>query len=240
MVNYMKAELLKQKNSFNQKIIWLIPMVTSIIAFFLMGAGYVQTASYNWWYVLFLPFTFTYISASIIKKEKKFNYHGLFGLVENKKMLWYAKSAAATMYLFITCILFFVITMIDGFIFLEQITIVNNLIASLLLFITFAWQIPFFMLITLKINMFVSILISLVCNLMIASICAIESYWWVPFSIPARLMCPVIKVLPNGLLMEKENPLGNNGVIIPGIIITIVLYIALNIFSAKIFEKQEV
>lgn len=239
MINYIKAEFLKQKNSFNQKIIWLVPMVVVIISFLLMGAGYVQTASYNWWYVLFLPFTFTYISASIMKKEKKYNYHGLFGIVHNKKKLWYAKIAIGTVYLLVTCILFFVITMIAGFIFVKQITVVNNLLASLLLFVTFAWQIPLFMLITLKLNMFVSILISLVCNLMIACICAVESYWWVPFSIPARLMCPVIKVLPNGLLMSNDNPLSSNQVIIPGILITVVLYVVLNIITSKIFEKQE-
>ena len=240
MVNYLKAELLKQKRSFNNKIIWLVPIINIIITFLLMGVNYIQTASYNWWYVLFLPFTFTYISASIISKEKKYNFHGLFGIVKDKRQLWYGKILASTIYLFLTCFTFSTMTIICGLTLNEQIPVWNNLCAGLLLFVTFAWQIPLFMFISLKINMFLSVLLSAGCNLIIAAICAVESYWWVPFAIPARIMCPVIKVLPNGLLMETNNPLNNNNVIWIGVLITVSLYFVISYITAKIFESQEV
>ncbi|WP_291579944.1 lantibiotic immunity ABC transporter MutE/EpiE family permease subunit [Clostridium sp. UBA6640] len=240
MANYLKAELLKQKHSFNKKIIWLVPVVNIIIACALMGVNYIQTASYNWWYVSFLPFTFTYVSSSIINKDKKFNFHGLFGIAEDKKQLWYAKILTSTIYLFIACFIFLALITVCGFIFNEQISILDNLCASVLLFITFAWQIPLFMFITLKINMFFSVLLSVGCNLFIACICAVESYWWIPFSIPARVMCPVIKVLPNGLLMPMDSLLDNNNVIWIGVLITVTLYTLISVVTAKIFEKQEV
>lgn len=240
MVNYLKAEILKQKHSFNNIIIWLIPIVNIIIAFLLMSEKYIQTASYNWWYVLFLPFTFTFIASSIVNKDRKFNNHGLFGIVKDKKKIWYSKIITAILYLTYTCFIFFVFTMLCGLVFNEQISIASNLLASVLLLVTFAWQIPFFMLVTLKFNMFLSIILSMACNLWIACICAVESYWWIPFAIPARLMCPVINVLPNGLLLSADNPLNNANVVLVGVTITTILYIVLSFITAKIFEKQEV
>jgi len=240
MVNFLKAEFLKQKHSFNNVIVWLIPVINILISFVLTGPTYIQTASYNWWYILFLPFVLTYISSSIIKKDCKFNLHGLFGIVKNKKQLWYAKIGTATIYLFLTCFIFSLFTSICGFVFQRQIPVFDNILAGILLFITFAWQIPLFMFISLKINMFLSVLLSAGCNLIIAAICAVESYWWVPFAIPARIMCPVIKVLPNGLLMETNNPLNNNNVIWIGVLITVSLYFVISYITAKIFESQEV
>lgn len=240
MVNYLKAEILKQKHSFNNMIIWLIPIVNIIISFLLMGPEYIQSNSYNWWYVLFLPFISTFIASSIVKKDRKYNNHGLFGIVKDKKKIWYSKITIATLYLAFTCFIFFLFTVICGRIFNEQIPLASNLLASVLLFVTFAWQIPFFLFVTLKFNMFLSIILSMVCNLWIACMCGVESYWWIPFAIPARLMCPVINVLPNGLLLSADNPLNNTNVILVGVIITIILYIVLSFSTAKIFENQEI
>lgn len=240
MADYLSAEFLKQKRSFQNVILWLIPLINIIISLILMGPEYVQTASYNWWYILFLPFTFTYISASLLKRDRKYNFHGLFGIVQDKKQLWYVKLAAATIYLFLSCLIFLLLTIICGVVFHQQIPLLNNIAASAVLFITFAWQIPLLMYMTLRFNMYFSIIVSIFCSLFVACICAVESYWWVPFAIPARLMCPIIKVLPNGLLLSPDSPLNRSNVIVPGIIITILLYLILSAATAKLFEKQEV
>ncbi|HWT76749.1 MAG TPA: lantibiotic immunity ABC transporter MutE/EpiE family permease subunit [Mobilitalea sp.] len=240
MVNFLKAEFLKQKHSFNNVIVWLIPVINILISFVLTGPTYIQTASYNWWYILFLPFVLTYISSSIIKKDCKFNLHGLFGIVKNKKQLWYAKIGTATIYLFLTCFIFSLFTSICGFVFQRQIPVFDNILAGILLFITFAWQIPLFMFIALKVNVFLSIMVSVICNSLIGCVYGVGSYWWIPFAIPARLMCPIIKVLPNGLIMSADNPLKHNNVILPGIVITVALYLVGSYMTAKFFENQEV
>lgn len=240
MRNYLKSERIKQKRTFQNKLVMATPVICLILSFLLMGSGYVQTAGYNWWYILFLPFTFTYISGAIISSEKKHNYHGLFAVCEKKEKLWYAKIGIATMYLLITNVIFCVFSIACGVVWGQYISIENNVLANLILTITFAWQIPFFMLITLKSNLFFSILISVVGNLGIACICAVENIWWIPFGIPARLMCPVIGVQPNGLFVEPGSPLGESGVILPGLLLTIALYIILSVISAQIFKRQEV
>lgn len=240
MIKYVQSELLKQKRCFNNTVVWIFPLITILIAFLLMGPSYVQKGAFNWWYVMFLPFTFTFVSSSIVKKEIKRNYHGLLGIFENKKQIWYAKIITSTIYLFITCFIFFAAITICGLIFESDILISKCFLGSLLLFITFMWQIPFFMFIAQKTSTFLTVIISMICNLGIACICGVKECWWIPFSIPARLMCPTIGVLPNGLPVELGSILNDSNVILPGVIITVSLYVILAGLTAHWFNKKEV
>ncbi|QHI72252.1 lantibiotic immunity ABC transporter MutE/EpiE family permease subunit [Aminipila terrae] len=240
MLNYIKSEFLKQKYTFNNKIIWVTSLAAIVISLLLMPSSYTQTFTYNCWYITFLPFTFAFISASIVRKDVKYNYHGLFGVATDKKQLWYAKIITGTLYLFFACIIFFIEMAICGIVFIEKISIANNLLASVLIFITFAWQVPFFMIVSQKTNLFVSVFLSMVCNIAISCVFAVKSCWWIPFSIPARLMCPVIHVMPNALPVEQNSIYENPDVILPGVIITVILFFAVSFITTKIFEKQEV
>lgn len=240
MYAIIKSELLKQKHSFNKKLLWIAPIITILLAFALMAGAYIQSGAYNWWYILILPGALTIITSSVITNERKRKFHGLFSDLVDIKKLWYSKILICTIYLGFTCLIFFIGITISGYIFGSQIPIINSFIASILLFILFAWQIPFWMYFSMKVNTSFSVIISIICNLGVAVICAVEPIWWVPFAIPARVMCPVIGVMPNGLLVESSSYLLNNIVISIGIIITIALYISLSYFTAKWFEKQEV
>ena len=97
--------------------------------------------------------------------------------------------------------MFFVVITIMGFIFETAIQVQNSLLASTILFITFSWQIPVLMYLTMKFSTGFTIIISILCNFlggillaltqMVDSIC-----------IPSKLMCYVIRVMPNGLSVE--------------------------------------
>lgn len=174
-----------------------------------------------------------------MKKERKYLFHGMFAIVEDKKKLWYAKIFVSSGYLLLACLIFGVLSIIGGFLCYEQISVGRNLVASILLAVTFAWQIPFFMLLTLKCGMILSLVVSVFCNLVLACMMAVGNFWWMPFAIPARIMCPVIRILPNGLLLEEESSLSNPNVIIIGVVISLILYVAGTFISARVFEKQE-
>lgn len=241
MLNYLAAERLKQKHSFNNHIIWILPFVTIIIAYLLMGPVYFQADAFNWWYIFLLPFTFTFLSASIVKKDTRNNYHGLFNICIDKKQLWYAKIGVSTYYLLLTNLVFYLLVLIMQPMYNFSFSMWDSLIACLILFITFAWQIPLFQFLTQKTNMFVTIILSLVCNIVLPCIFTSSSHWiLIPFCIPARLMCAIIRVAPNGLLIEPNNYLLNKDVIGPGIIISLLLYILLSFATARLFKKQEV
>lgn len=240
MLNFVKSEWLKQKHSFNKVLLWLAPLLTILLAFVLMGGSNLQNGSYNWWYTILLPGCFTIFSAFTVAREQKKNRHGLFGVAVQKNKLWIAQIILCTLFLFTTCIIFFVGVTVGGMLLGQTIAVVSSFWASLLLFVTYAWQIPFWMFVTEKIGTFTAILFSILCNFGIAVILAVKSFWWVPFSIPARIMCPVIGVLPNGLQVETGSKMADAGVILPGVLITVILYILLMFVTSLWFQKREV
>lgn len=80
MINLIKSEWMKQKGTFNKKIIIVMPIVALFVAYLLMGVAditMVQEYSYYMWYLLILPFVVTWIGASLVNSEKKYNFHGL-------------------------------------------------------------------------------------------------------------------------------------------------------------------
>ena len=211
-------------------------MTAILLAYLLMMGTYLKSGSFNEWYIIILPFTFAMISSSIVVNDKRKNYHGMFSIINSKKELWYAKIITGSLYLFVTCMIFAFILSFFG----DFSSALNNFTASFVLFITFAWQVPLFMFISDKVGIFFSVLISVVCNLGIAVVCAVEKVWWIPFAIPSRLMCPIIGVMPNGLPVESNSIFSNSNVIIPGLIITIALYFIVSYVTGVIFEKKEV
>ncbi|MEG1138457.1 MAG: lantibiotic immunity ABC transporter MutE/EpiE family permease subunit [Lachnospiraceae bacterium] len=240
MINFVKSELLKQRHSFNRMLLWLAPILTLLLALAMMGGSNLQNGAYNWWYTVLLPGSFTIFSAFTIARERKKNRHGLFGVVVQKSRLWLAQIIVGILFLLVSCIIFFVGGTFLGFLFGETINWMSCLTGSLLLVITFAWQIPLWMCVTELMGTVTTILLSMVCNSGIAVICAAESYWWIPFSIPARLMCPIIGVLPNGLWVEAGSPMEHSNVILPGIMITAALLMVFTIVTTLWFQKREV
>ena len=214
MNKILQSEHLKQKHTFQKKLIYLAPLVSIAIAFVLMGGYYIQKSAYNWWYTLILPGSFTMICSFIISNDRKRKFNGLFSVIVDKQKIWYSKIIISTMYLGLSCLVFFVVITIMGFIFETAIQVQNSLLASTILFITFSWQIPILL--------------------------ALTPIWWIPFAIPSKLMCYVIRVMPNGLSVEAGAYPFDIKVILIGVLVTITLYIVTSYLTAKWFEKQEV
>ena len=63
--------------------------------------------------------------------------------------------------------------------------------------------------------------------------------WW-HTAIPSKLMCYIIRVMPNGLSVEAGAYPFDIKVILIGVLVTITLYIVTSYLTAKWFEKQEV
>ena len=240
MKKYLYSEWLKHKKSFTVKLLIIMPLVTILLAVLMMAGNYVQMLAYNWWYLLFLPFVVSYVAAYIISSDRKKNFYGLFGIVEHKQELIYGKGLAATLYLVITCVLFGILAGGAGFVFGRQIGMLANLSAVAVLAVTFAWQIPFSFLLALKLNVVFAVLVNVVCNIVFACACAEESLWWIPFAVPARMMCIVLGILPNGLLADDAAVFGDWMTVAGGVGISVLLYVVLTVVCGKVFEKQEV
>ena len=240
MFNFVKAELLKQKHRFSIKLLWIAPILTVLLVVAMMAGSHVQNGAYNWWYTILLPGSFTLFITLHTSGERRKNRHGFFGIVIEKKRLWISQVIFYVGYLLATCFVFFLATTLGGFVFGASLSHLQNALASFVLFLTFAWQIPLWMAVTEKMGKFIPVLLSLLCNCGLAVIWAVKEVWWIPFSIPARLMCPLIGVLPNGLAVEANSNLMSESVILPGIIITVGLFFATTWLTSFWFEKREV
>ncbi|MGS5020144.1 lantibiotic immunity ABC transporter MutE/EpiE family permease subunit [Paenibacillus sp. JJ1683] len=241
MQQYIAAEHLKLKRSFTKKLVWLAPIVTLLLYTGLMGGHMFQSASYNWWYIMLLPGALTLMCSGVIQKDgKKLKYRAILGMSVDLAQVWYGKIGVCVRLLMVSSIILFVGITLGRFVFSSSVTLAGSVAATLILFVTFLWQIPLCLFLTDRIGMFATLIINMLGNVACTILFATSSIWWaVPYAIPARLMCAVIQVLPNGLAVPSEDPLLDRGVIVPGLVITVGLFMILSVLTAMSFRKRE-
>lgn len=240
MISIIKAERLKWKKTFIPKLLWLAPIVTILMSVGLMGGNFFQTGAYNWWYVLLLPGSLTICCALVIEKDAKLKYHSVLALPLNLKKIWFGKILACSTWLLLITIIFLVGITAGGWIFGNGLSISESLIGSLLIFLTFLWQIPLCLFLAAKCGTYLTILINIVANVVGIVVFADSEFWFsYPFAISARLMCPALGILPNGLPVPEGSTLSSTEVILPGILISLALFTIVSLLTARWFQKVE-
>lgn len=248
MYSYFKAEALKMKHTFAKKLIFLAPIFTVLLSLVLAPA-YFQIDCYNWWYAMILPGSISLECTLVAVKDMKMKNRAVLSLPINLKKVWISKVLVCTA-MFICASMFLLLgSIVLGNIIklgpMGRINILNGLLGILVLIITFLWQIPLCLFLGSRIGMFPTILINIGAYMILGIVAATESIWYlIPYAIPARLMCPIIKVLPNGLPAVKGSmtfkpEMLSSSVILPGIIITLILFVILTVVTAKWYERQE-
>lgn len=236
MINIIRSEFIKSKNTSINKFIWVAPLLTTVIAF-LLGGG--QNGAYNWWYTLFLPGTLSIISAHIITSEKKLSYKGLFLYPIEKRNIWLGKIAYITILLIETSIIFMISIYAISFISPITITLKDNVTATIILILAFLFQIPINLLLTTKFNMYVAVLFSMFMSMVsTVSFGSSAVIRFSPYGIGQYLMCPVLHIFPNGLPVPKGSPFLNRDMVISNIIIGFIIFVILSIITMKWFQNR--
>lgn len=242
MLSYIQAENLKCSRTFAKKLVVITPVCMVLLAF---GTGmYFTVNGYNWWYTLILPGFVTLLTALVNQNEdKKLRYRAVFALPVSLKKTWTAKVLLIGIYVAAACgihmagILLGVFTIRSGM----SVAFYRIIAATLLLIITSIWQIPLCLFLSKKFGLLTTILLNLGGGIVLEIIAATKSFWWVcPYSWASRLMCPVLGVLPQGVMAEAGDPLLNPGVIPLGIVLSIAFFALLLLVTAQWFPKQEV
>lgn len=239
MMHYMSAELQKMKRTFLIKILWLGPLIALICAY---GGG--QSSGYYFWYSTLLPGVLTIISAMVIQKDAKMKYRSVFSLPVNKGKIWSGKIIACCTLFLTSCIIFTIgvscFNFIPRYLTTQHVLPAQSITASILLFITSLWQIPLCMFLSAKFGVFAAIILNIAANIIGGSEFAGKSLWYVfPYGITIREMCPVLHILPNGLPIPKGSPLLSSSIIMPGVLISLVIFALIWMFTAAWFERQE-
>lgn len=239
MINLLKAEKLKYKGTAIHLLLWVFPVMAFGMTAILLTPDYVQQSSYNWWYILLLPALLTSMVAFTLDQDRKKNWHGLMGIFQDKSEIWMGKIGYYCIVTMKTILVFLAINLLSTFLFPQKISLAENVLASIILYIGFIWQIPVIMFLTLKSGKIPALIISMMFNIILPATFSTSNLWMIPYAIPARLMIPLIDVLPNGLLNNGQGVLANSSVIFPGISICIVLFVLLSLITIKYFKKVE-
>lgn len=249
MMRYYYSENLKTKHLFVRKLT-VYGSIIAILLIFLLSSDFLYIHLFNWWYVIILPVIISFSCVLLSHIDGKMNDRAVRGLAVSFKNIWIAKSLVGIKYLVIACFLLFagyiLFTVVMSDARIIPIAFPNALLALFVILVTYLWQVPLFLFLGYKIGIFLSIASSLLFNTIIGPIVAAKSYWFIcPFSYPGRVLCPILKIMPNGLLLESGNPsftpaLGSYTVVPIGIILSVILLIISMWVTAYWYQNEEV
>jgi len=238
MLNVIKSEFLKGKHTSINKYVWATPLLIVLLSA-VLGGG--QNGAYNWWYVLFLPGMLAIISAQAVTREKKISYKGVFLYPVNKQAIWLGKILYISILLTISCTIFMISNYVIGFITSATITLKANITATVILIMTFLFQIPINLFMTARFNMFAAVLFNLIMSIISTVAYGSSSViQYSPYGIGQYLMVPVLHIFPNGLPVPQGSYYLNGNMIIAKTLIGFAVFIILSTATMIWFTRKEI
>lgn len=239
MSGIIQSELLKMRHTFSMKLVILAPLVTLLLSYLLSGI-YVQFSAYNWWYFMILPFVVSSCSAGMIVREKKTGMQNVVCLPVKFDKIWFGKTAALVILLFAANLLLWISTTAVGSVTTVTVSPLDGLIGCMLLFLAYIWQIPFIMLSVNFMGYIPTVLVSMAANVILsAALAETEWFLFVPYAIPARIVCPFFKMHINGIPLETGSPLLSGGYVLPALIISLGFALAVFWVGSKLFSRGD-
>ena len=237
MLGIIRSELLKMRHTFSMKLVILAPLVTLLLSFLLSGS-YVQFSAYNWWYIMILPLVVSLCSAGMIVREKKTGMQNIVCLPVQFSKIWLGKTVSLVILLFAANFLLWISTTAAGSMTTVNVSPLDGLIGCMLLFLTYLWQIPLIMLSVNFIGYIPTVLISMAANMILsAALAEAEWFLFIPYAIPARIVCPFFKMHVNGIPLESDSSLLSGGYVFPALIISLGFALAVFWGSSKLFSR---
>ncbi|RXE60619.1 lantibiotic immunity ABC transporter MutE/EpiE family permease subunit [Acetivibrio mesophilus] len=238
MLEIIKSEFQKSKRTTINKFALITPLFTLLICV-LWGGG--QNGAYNWWYVMFLPGMLSIISAQVITREKSLSYKGVLLYPQSKASVWVGKIIYVSILLAFSSLIFAVGIEVIGFLFGSTIPLKANMLATVILILTFLFTIPVSLFLTVQFNMFVAVLFNIGMTMIgVVSVGTNSILKFSPYAASSALMVPILHILPNGLPVQADSPLINGDLIVTDTIINIIVFIILTILTTVWFDKKEV
>ena len=241
VLSIVRAEYLKTGKSMGRILIWGFPIITFALAFVLtlgMTNAYAESV-WNWWYTLLLPGILAIICYLSITREKKTRYYHLMTLSISKRKLVMGKIIYMGCVILVSDMIIFVGATFGGFLLTTCVPFGGALAAVLVLTVTQLWEIPLFLFLSERFGMIVELLVCLVLTVGGVIIAPTGKWYFFVSSIPMRILCPLLHILPNGIRAEEGNPLLDAGVVFPGICISMIWFILATFLFLNWFDKRE-
>lgn len=242
MWNLCKAEHLKLKHTFGRKLPLFAPVLTILLVLSMtMGIeNSLPSGAWNWWYIMLLPGMLAILCCLNVKKDKKLNFYHMLSTRVPPRKSWAGKIMYCGLGLLVSNLIVFAATDLGGRILGTTVSAPEGFFGAVLLSITYLWEVPLYLFLSARFGMFASLFTSMVLSVTGVAILADTKFWWAwPAAVPVRLMCPVLGIKPNGLPVPGGSELLNPNVILPGVLISMVWFLLLLLFTSRWFDRWE-
>ncbi|MCM1121690.1 MAG: lantibiotic immunity ABC transporter MutE/EpiE family permease subunit [Eubacterium sp.] len=237
MVALIRAERLKMRHSFARICPLSAVLVQILISLCLSrGTAYYSVNAWNWWYTMILPGMLAILCTIGMQKEKRQRYANFLTTQISPAKCWCGKIACYAGQLLYANLLIFLGVSVGGILIGTTIPPLDSLAAALLLTVCYLWEIPLYMMLSVRFGMFASIFACMAVTVGSLVTLGASRLWWIcPASIPFRLMCPVLQIMPNGLIVEAGSHYMSAAVILPGAVLSMLWFAALTFVTARWF-----
>lgn len=210
MRNYYLAEKLKNRHTSAGKLVWIMPLLAVILAGCLTS-DYFTIDCYNWWYMVLFPGMTAFLCGGIGERDKKLGNRAVRTLPADMGAVWDGKVLTGIRCMGISLLILVSVVLVVSFV-LEQVfhsvfrislTPGQQILAGLVLFVTSLWQIPFCLFLQQAAGTFPMVFLYMGSMMLCEIELSLKPYFMiVPGGIPSRMMCILLKILPNGLVAE--------------------------------------
>lgn len=247
MLTLIKAELLKTKRTFLQKLMFLSPLLVLILPG-VMTPQYVIISGYNWWYTLILPAMIALFAALLNQYEsKKLKNKAIFCLPIDPGKIWLSKIIVLTIFLFGASVIHFLGLLCSSTFLPPQNepfqTPLMMFLASLVLCITYLWQIPFCLYLARHLKLIGTMLCNVFMGIALNIAMVNRPIWFLsPYAWGSRSMVHILHIMPNGLPTESgEAILMNSPSFEVGLslLLSLALTVIISLLTARSFRKLE-
>lgn len=207
MEAYFQAEAKKYRHSHLKILLFGIPLLNTLLSAVLTH-NYFSIDCYNWWYTLLFPGMNALLCFNIMNKDKRLKNQAILTLPCETGRVWDAKVGIGLLYSGAAMgALLFLSVFFGGLMrtalhinFTIDLTIMQQAAGSILIWVTSLWQIPFCLLLAQKLGNIPMLLIHVGLVGILGILASLKPWFWIfPQAVTSRLMCTVLKVLPNGL-----------------------------------------
>ncbi|KAF0993645.1 lantibiotic immunity ABC transporter MutE/EpiE family permease subunit [Geobacillus sp. TFV-3] len=247
MLTMIESERLKYKRTFAKKLVFIAPFFFVLYAMTTMPVmntthHYFEYTVFNWWPLIFVPIgTALIASLSVAREKKSGNDKALRCHDISIVRLWWSKIIVIAYYMLLSTIeLIVLLVLLKWFLPNSLSSATVAIFASLVIWMTSLAYIPIGLFVAERFGMVVSIMVSVI-GIALGVVMATKPYWlFIPWSWGMRLMCPIVKVHPNGVPLEKESPLLDPSVIPIGLVTAMAVFLLLSFVTAFWFSRKEV
>lgn len=250
-MNFFRAEALKYRHTF-LKPVGIGMACATILAAAVLTAEYFALDSYNWWYMFLYPGTIAIFCAMIGGKDRRQNNRTIYSLPVRQSRIWDAKIQVAMAASGFSMLIMVLGTIVVGallkwglgYTFICPPTVGMQLAAAVVIWLTSLWQIPLCLWMSQKMGVFAMFLVHMILYSAFSIFLSLRSFFWViPAGITPRLMCVILRMLPNGLPAVDGNvtfapALMQSSSVFMGILSSLVWFAFLWWMSRKTFERQ--